>query len=254
MKLIAVLSSVVLCTLSTPNATAQSPTSDGSFDPLGENHDLPVLFRVQAEFIEVSHTALTELLAKPRTSANDTDLRAACAELVKKNEAQILETAIVNAKSGHKTTAESITEYIYPTEWEPPYTSEIHDKKDGKTEITETGNGAPLGTTFDTKNLGCTLEIEPNVGENDKIIDLRISPELIYLDGHSHWGTWESDEHKVEVKAPNFFVLRLSTGITLVSGQPQLVAAMSPKDQFGKVHQDRKIMMFVRADTITVGR
>jgi len=219
MKLIAILSSVVLCTLSTPNATAQSPTSDGTFDPLGENHDLPILFRVQAEFIEVSHTALTELLAKPRSSANDSDLRAACAKLIEKKEAKVLETAIVNAQPGQKATAESITEYIYPTEWEPPYTSEIHNKKNGKTEITQSGNGAPLGTTFDTKNLGCTLEIEPNVGGNDKLISLRFAPELIYLDGHSHWGTWESDEHKVEVKAPNFFVLRLSTGIRNHSSQ-----------------------------------
>ncbi|MCU0781398.1 MAG: hypothetical protein MUF04_09910, partial [Akkermansiaceae bacterium] len=90
-------------------------TGTPEYDPLGEHLDLPKMIRVQVEFIELSHDRFTELMFGPKTSANDTELRARLAELVKEGNATIVETMSCIAKSGQKATTEAIREFIYAT-------------------------------------------------------------------------------------------------------------------------------------------
>ena len=77
------------------------------------------MIRVMVEFIEVPLSELTELLAEPRTSTNDGDLREAARKLVKEGTVKHAETQFVIARSGETATSEGILEYIYPTEYEP---------------------------------------------------------------------------------------------------------------------------------------
>lgn len=249
MKPVSILATLAVLALSHP-AKAQQPTED--CDPLGEINNLPKLIRVQVEFIEMPHTALTKLMKEPRKSANDTDLRAACDKLIEKEEAVVLETASIIALPGQSATAESIKELIYATEYEPwalPNTVPISGESKGPRPMTP-----PTPTAFDTKNVGTTLEVEAQIDASDQIVELRMTPTLIYFTGYESLAEWDMEETTGEMKMPTFYVLKVKTGTTLMAGQPQMVAALSPKDMEGNTNLTRKVMVFVRADILTLGQ
>jgi hypothetical protein len=233
---------------------AQEATRE--FDPLGESNDLPKLIRVQVEFIEVPHETLTELMSG-EVQHSDLKLRAQVGDLVKTGAARMVETQMLMARPGQKATAESIEEYIYPTEYEPAeLPNEIHTTAEGekvKSDGREYATG-PTPTAFETRNLGSTIEIEPNLGVGDRIIDLRFSPELVYHVGNQVWAEWNGKYGKSPIQMPIMYSIRVSLGVTLINGETRMVAAVSPKSEDGFPDFERKLMIFVRATVLTVGR
>lgn len=237
-----------------PLARGQEATPE--FDPLGEHVDAPMMVRVMAEFIELPHEELTRLLLKPREGTDDTSLRGEVARLVEAGKATVVETMLCTGRSGMKSTAESVQEFIYPTEYEPPGLpgSFGPGNDQAKLEAVSDTRAMPLPTAFDPRNLGSTFEIEPTVSENRKLIDLRMQPEFVYHTGDTTWAEWKGPNGESPVKMPKFYRLAVNTAVVVATGQPAFVAALSPKDQDGLTDTTRKIMMFVRCDVLTVGR
>ena len=239
---------------------AQIGTPD--YDPLGEFDRLPKQIRVQVEFIDVSHEQLTELLFGPKVPASGNDLRKQAGQLVKDGKATIAETMVCIARSGQKATSESIEEFIYPTEYEPaqlPDDSQSKDKdKDKDKDKPRTTRSldavGPTPTAFETRNLGSTLEIEPTLSEDSKIIDLRFVPEIVCHVGNTIWAEWKGEHGNSPVQMPIIYTLRINTAVTLADGQYMLAAALSPKNKDGVPDYSRKLMVFVKADVITSGR
>lgn len=94
----------------------------------------------------------------------------------------------ITARSGQKATIEVIREFIYPTEYDPPELPQSGGNALGG------GGGASIATpanptAFETKNTGVTLEIEPTIGENDFVIDLRFLPEIVEFEGFINYGS-----------------------------------------------------------------
>lgn len=240
---------------SVPVLCGQEPTPE--FDPLGETVDLPQLVRVQAEFIEVPHETLTRLLLQPREGADDSGLRRELAKLAEEGKATVVETMLCTARSGEKALTESVKEYIFPTEWEPAeIPAEIHTTESGEKVKTDGKKHAtgPTPTSFETRHLGSSFEINPTLGESGKIIDLRFQPDLVYHVGNETWAEWKGEQGDASVRMPTFYTLRLTAGATLMDGKPLLVAALSPKGEDGFPDFKRKVMVFVRCDVLTVGR
>ena len=227
-----------------------SALAQDEFDPLGES-ELPKNIRVQVEFIEVPEETMTELLYGPKKSGNDTELRDKLQELIKAKKATMLDSQMVTARSGRKSTSESIHEFIYPTEYAPPVVSPKKDENE-KTGIFLFNPATP--TAFETRNVGSTLEIEPSIGENEELVELRISPEIIYHTGNEVWTEVTKGEDKHRIGMPNFYTLRIQTGIAVIAGQYSLAAALSPKDDKGEADFSRKVLIFVKADVLTIGR
>lgn len=232
-------------------------TATAEFDPLDEINDLPKLIRVQVEFIEVAHEDLTVLMDSEAAAKSDTRLRKSVGALVKSGKASIYETMMCTARSGQKATSESIEEYIYPTEYEPAVVpDEIHTTEDGekvKTDGKQHATG-PTPTAFETRNLGSTLEIEPTLGVNDKIIDLRLVPEIVFHVRNETWAEWNGKHGKAPILMPIMYSLRTNTAITIIDGSYGLIAALSPKNADGFPDYEKKLMVFVRADVVTVGK
>lgn len=227
------------------------------FDPLGKEVDMPQLVRVQVEFVETSHETLTRLMAEPRESSDDTELRKELAGLVEKDEARVVETMMCITRSGEKATVESIEEFIYPTEYEPaelPNTITVPD--DGTdTEVWVKGVATgPTPTAFETRNLGSTLEIAPVLGMSGKIIDLSFAPEIVYHVKNETWVEWKDIRGEAPIQMPIMYSLRLNTAVTLLDGQTLMAAALSPRGEDGFPDFSRKIMVFVRCDVLGVGR
>lgn len=227
----------------------RSQTANADFDPLGEINDLPKLIRVQAEFIEMPHATYTQLMAKPRTGANDTALRARCAKRIAAEDAGILETMGVTVLPGYSATAESVAEYIYPTEYEP---GEIPTKVTGNPQ--KSWASPPLPTAFDVRNTDSTFEVEAMIDQNNQFVEIRFTPDLVYHIKNINWGAEKIDGAAGPVEMAHFYSLSVKTGTTLMTGQPTMVAALSPKDDKGITDPSRKVMVFLRAEVLTVGQ
>ncbi len=242
-----------------PVLVSQAQTGTSEVDPFGESNAPSKLVRVQVEFIEVSHDQLTELMFGEKPAANDVELRKQVAALVKDGKASILETMLCTSRSGQKATAESIEEFIYPTEYEPatlPESVQVDKKDDGSavTSVRRDPATGPTPTAFDTRNLGSTLEIEPTLSQDGTIIDLRFVPEIVYHVGNEIWAEWKGEHGNSPIQMPKLYVLRINTAVTLAAGTPMLAAALSPKDADGHPDFTRKLMVFVRADVLTTVR
>ncbi len=240
--------------MTTPVLHAQ----DQPYDPMGAEAEamLPRHVRTQVEYIELSLEQMTALMADPEATKTDTILRQRVAELIKKNKAEIIETQMVIARSGEKSTSESIREYIYPTEYEPPElptTVKIENGAEDKIKREDLAT-PPTPTAFETRNLGSTLEVEPTIGENNHTIDLRVAPEIVYHIENKKWATWKDKHGEADIMMPIFYTLRVNTGITLANGKPCLLAALSPKNDKGITDFSRKILIFVKCDVIIVGK
>ena len=111
--------------------------------------------------------------------------------------ADVMSAPSVTARSGQKAKIEVIREFIYPTEYEPP---EIPQSVGAITQQSQDAFGGGGGTTFvpitpatptafETRDTGVILEIEPTIGENDFMIDLRFLPEIVEFEGFINYGS-----------------------------------------------------------------
>lgn len=212
--------------------------------------NVPKHVQVQVEFVEMSHETLTKLLfmAKPG-SANAVKLRQQVQDMVPKNEAKVLETQILCARSGQKSTGEAIHEFIYPTEFTDP----VMPVSDPKQPLPSGHVHPGTPTAFETRNVGSTIEIEPTIGEGDDYLDLRFIPELTWHTGNTAWGEGKDQAgNPFKYEMPNFYTLRISTQLTCKDGQYMLAGTLSPKDSKGEIDMSRKVMVFVKCDILTV--
>ena len=231
---------------------SQTPTED--FDPLGEviDEDLPRMVRFHTEFIEMPQATYTQLMSKPRTSANDTKLREECAKLIAAGKASMLESLCVTAHPGQSATSEAIAEYIYPTEYDP---GELPKEINGSPAAGSPPIGSPPNpTAFETKNTGSTLELEAQIGADGSFIDVRFTPTLVYLEDMINYGADKVSGAAGPVLMPQFYVVSVQTGATLTNGQPTMLSVLSPQNDKGFTDSSRKVMVFARADIIIVGK
>ena len=232
------------------------------FNPLGRKvpvEELPVVARIQVEWIEIPHLQMSEMLRKESerkkpgglVSTDGGPLRASLESLIGKSEARVIETSVITCRSGQKATVESIAEHIFPTEYEPGGIVERPGKKEGKPAEVST---LPLATAFETKNLGVTVEVEPTIGENNQLIDLRILPEIVYHVGNTTYGKHKEGESEVEIEMPTFYKVACNTAVTLLSGQQFFLASQTPVNvETGRPDADLRVMVFVKADVCYVG-
>ncbi|MEO5917601.1 MAG: hypothetical protein ABIS50_25450 [Luteolibacter sp.] len=242
---------LVSAAYSQPQPQAVQPENN----PVGKAMDPSKQIRVQVEFIDVSHEQLTELMFGPKVPANDGELRKQVAQLIKDGKATVLDTLLCTTITGQKATSESVEEFIYPTEYEPPdLPNEV--RLDGEEKTPESAKTTrpdlavgPTPTAFDTRNIGSTLEVDGTC--DGKEIHLNLTPEIVYHLGNRVWGEWNDQHGSVPIQMPKFYTLRIKTSLILDDGKYLLACALSPKNQEGFPDFTRKLMVFVKASIIT---
>jgi len=171
--------------------------------------------------------------------------------LSQKKGADIMTAPSIMAKSGQKATIEIIREFIYPTEYEPPeLPQQVGGGFGGGGGIGIGGGGAQsfpvtpaTPTSFEPRNTGVTLEIEPTLGNNDSVIDLRFAPEIVEFEGFINYGspiqspssdalgnptTVTITENRIEM--PVFSVRRVSTSLSIYDGHTVAVGGLMRED------------------------
>jgi len=107
----------------------------------------------------------------------------------------------VTTKSGIKATIKVIREFPYPTEFTPPEVPpSVNSGVGGVGNGAEGAGGGGITATspvttpstpsaFERRDLGVSLEVEPQVGADNYTIDLSLSPEVVEFDGFVNYGS-----------------------------------------------------------------
>ena len=105
---------------------------------------------------------------------------------------------------------------------------------------------------FEQRNLGVTLELEPTIGEGNKVVDLRFAPEFVDQVGFSEWLKFKDEWGRSDKKFPTFLSHRVQTGQTLAAGRFAMVNTFTGKNEKGELDPSRKILVFVMAEILTL--
>jgi hypothetical protein len=214
------------------------------------------LVQVMLEFIEVPQTEATRLLYKEKLGKDGTKLRAELQIMMDSQKASAFETMMVAVQGGQKAKIGSVREVIYPAEYEPPGlpgsfgpTATESTNQVAKTPLTF----APTPTAFETRNTGSVLEIRQAIVEDGAVINLTLSPEIVFDAGSRRWNS-RKDElgNESAMEMPYFYVISSNTNLNLLDGLPQLLAVLTPKDKDGIQDQTRKMFVIVTADIVRV--
>ena len=206
----------------------------------------PQHVRVSVQYIEVTHPALTGMLAAK--DKGGTAMHAMALAQVKDGKAKVLETCMAVCRSGQKATVESFSEETYMTDWQ---FMRRHDRGEAEPPVQSPPSLRPVDDhAFETRKAGVTFEIEPTLGENEHFIDLRFVPEIVSLVSFDTWMEHKDPWGDSPVRMPVFETWRVNTSVTLLDGQFEMVSVITPKSTAPAV--PRKILVFVRADVITL--
>lgn len=169
--------------------------------------------------------------------------------LAQKKGTDLMTAPSITARSGEKALIEIIREFIYPTEYEPP---ELPNSIGGGVStgglgLSSGGSSFPVTpatpTSFETRNTGVTLEIEPTIGGNDFVIDLRFAPDIVEFEGFVNYGspiqspatdflgnpvTVIITENRIEM--PVFSSRRVTTALTIYDGYTVAVGGLMRED------------------------
>jgi hypothetical protein len=211
----------------------------------------PKLVRVYLQFIDVPHPVLTEMLAEK--DSGGANMHAKAIALAKEGKSKVLETCMVLGRSGQKFTLESIREEIYPTEYEPiglPGTFLSAPESDSSDLPTNPMFRAP--TAFETRNAGVTVDVEPTLSAEERVIDLHISSEVVtplrletWMEHKDQWGDGS-------IRMPVFETWRVHTSVSVEPGKFEIISVISPKPKDPVPAVLRKFLVFVRADIVPV--
>ena len=174
--------------------------------------------------------------------------------LSQKKGADLMSAPSVVTTAGQRAKIEIIREFIYPTEYDPPEIPQTFGNNGGGgfggfggVGGGNGGGGFPVTpanpTAFDTRNVGVTMEVEPNVDPDGFTISLNIAPEVVEFEGFINYGSpiqtsaTNALGQPVQVTLtdnrilqPVFSVRKLQTNVTIWDGQTVAVGGLIRED------------------------
>jgi general secretion pathway protein D len=172
--------------------------------------------------------------------------------LAQKKGVDLMTAPSITAKSGQQAKIEIVREFIYPTEYEPPQLPQTTGSSFGGGSSLFGGGGGGGGSfpvtpatpsAFTTRNTGVTLAVLPTFADNDFVIDLQFTPEIIEFEGFINYGspiqTSGTDalgnpvtnvltENRIE--QPVFSARRVSTQLSIYDGYTVAVGGLMRED------------------------
>lgn len=172
--------------------------------------------------------------------------------LSQKKGTDVMTAPSITAKPGEKAKIEVIREFIYPTDYtEPQLPNDVGSNYNDSSNWGGTGNTNPASistfpvtpatpTGFQTRPVGVTLDIEPNIGEDDSaVIDFKFIPEIVEFDGFINYGSPISTagidsngnpttvvitENRIEM--PVFSTRRVDTALNIYDGHTVAIGGL----------------------------
>ena len=107
--------------------------------------------------------------------------------LSQKKSADLVTSPKVVTRSSRKAKVEVIRELIYPVEFDPPELPQEVTVLPGGGGVFPVTPSHP--TTFEKRDTGVTLEVDPQVGPDSYTITLSLAPEVVEFDGFVNYGS-----------------------------------------------------------------
>ena len=101
----------------------------------------------------------------------------------------LLSAPRVTTKSGQRAIIEIVREFRYPTTFTPPQVPSITGGVGGTGTVSIEVVTPTTPQTFETRNTGVTLEVEPVVGPDGQTIDLNLVPQVVEFEGFINYGS-----------------------------------------------------------------
>ncbi|HEY1122886.1 MAG TPA: hypothetical protein VGE67_14845 [Haloferula sp.] len=161
-------------------------------------------------------------------------------------------SSAINVSTPSQVVAESVTERIYPTEYEPPSLScpppaEIKpgdEKPAGFDEWLEKMAGRATPTSFETRNTDTTLEAEVSpVDGQEKTWNAKIAVEDVRHLGRESFGAEE-----LGMGMPAFSAFRTNSTLRLKEGKWQILSILEPPRGLESKPSDKRWITLVRLD------
>jgi general secretion pathway protein D len=175
--------------------------------------------------------------------------------LSQKKGADLMSAPSVVTTAGQRAKIEIIREFIYPTEYDPPEIPQTFggggNNGGGFGGIGGGGGGGGGGfpvtpanpTAFDVRNVGVTMEVEPNVDADGFTISLNLAPEVVEFEGFINYGSpiqtsaTNALGQPVQVTLtenrilqPVFSVRKVTTNVTIWDGQTVAIGGLIRED------------------------
>jgi general secretion pathway protein D len=109
--------------------------------------------------------------------------------LNQKKGVDLLSAPKVTTKSGQRAIIEVIREFRYPLTYTPPQVPSISGGGPGTATVNIAVVTPTTPQTWDTRNTGVTLEVEPIVGGDNTTIDLNLVPQVVEFEGFINYGS-----------------------------------------------------------------
>jgi len=142
--------------------------------------------------------------------------------LIEKKAATVTHTLVITTANGDEAEVRGVTEWIYPTEFEP--LSEPREPQRVSVEVSVTG-AVVTPSSFETREVGSIISILPIVLESGNV-QLQISPHLLKEPTwHSYNGGGQPTKSTDGVSQPFFDKISLSATAIMKDGEPLILAA-----------------------------
>ncbi|PYJ77259.1 MAG: type II and III secretion system protein [Verrucomicrobia bacterium] len=184
----------------TPVVGANFPFVDPvTGNPIGQN---PVTAGNRSGNVAISANALDALLFPSLGSSaiapgifglagvfTDPQFQVVIRALNQKKGVDLLSAPKVTTKSGQRAVIEIVREFRYPTTFTPPQVPSISGGSGANNTVAISVVTPTTPQTFETRNTGVTLEVEPVVGPDGVTIDLNLVPQVVEFEGFINYGS-----------------------------------------------------------------
>lgn len=168
--------------------------------------------------------------------------------LDQKKGVDLLSSPRVTTKSGSRAVIEIVREFRYPTEFDPPQIPQEIGSTFGSTNILDPITGLLSGntqsssfpvtpttpTSFETRNTGVTLEVEPQVGPDGQTIDLTLAPSVTEFEGFINYGSPIQSGGQIltanVINQPIFSTRKVQTQVSIWDGQTVVIGGLMRED------------------------
>ncbi len=197
-----------------------------------------ILARVEALIYSLDRETARRILNETADSAQSF---AAVRELVAKGEAQLEAVSALVTKSGQRAVNEEMMEFRYP--------NEANGASFNSQTPAEENRQPAFFTSFETRNVGLTLEIEPVFGPDARIVDINVVPQIVRMSG-----MLKADGVAAKYPPqPVFTTRKITTSVSSGAGVPVLLGTMSqPRDNGVNDRQDdgRTSLIYIRVTAV----
>jgi len=206
---------------------------------------------VFVELIELEKADAIQLVAEHAADADAVNLRELIEERLDDEKATLIESIYTRCEEGNRARVDSIEEFIYGTEGDPPEIASDMDLR----EVENLANlrGTPgCFAAFETRNLGETLEFEVVQAKDVIEIDFSFSVTTLLSEHFFGRSPWMRPENELQHKsAPRIANLQVTSSYRLESGKPVLARMLQPirdnHEEQAEAKASKKLLVFLTA-------